>query len=62
MEEKEYEAPIVISEVDGKIHISYDQVAVDIPAEGPPPSSIPALARRIFEAFRCDHPAPRSAE
>jgi hypothetical protein len=62
MEEKEYEPPIVISEMDGKIHISYDQVVVDIPADGPPANSVPPLARRIFEAFRCDHPAPRSAE
>lgn len=62
MEDKEYEPPIVVSEADGKIHISYDHVAVDIPSTGPVPREVPPLARRIFEAFKCDHPGPLRAE
>lgn len=62
MEDKEYDPPIVVSQVNGKIQIAYDQVSVDIPAEGPVPASAPPLARRIFEAFRCDHPARLRAE
>lgn len=54
VEEKEYEPPIVISEADGQIHISYDQVKVDIPEEGPVPSGTPPLARRVFKALVSD--------
>lgn len=54
MEKKEYVPPITVSGSDGKIHISYDQVEVDIPARGPVPSGTPPLARRVFEAFTCD--------
>jgi hypothetical protein len=62
MEKKEYTPPITVSGSEGKIHISYDQVEVDIPARGPVPGDTPALARRIFEAFTCDLPGSLRAE
>lgn len=62
MEKKEFPPPIMISECEGKIHISYDQVSVDIPTDGPVPGGTPALARRIFEAFTSDLPGHLRAE
>lgn len=62
MEDKEYDPPITVSQVDGKIQIAYDQVTVKIPPDGPVPSEVPPLARRIFEAFKCDHPGLLRAE
>lgn len=62
MEKKEYDPPIVITGGEGKIHISYDQIEVDIPRSGPVPVGTPPLARRIFEAFTCDLPGRLRAE
>lgn len=62
MEKKEYDPPILISETQGKIRISCDQVQVDIPKEGPVPSDAPPMFRRIFEAFTGDLPRPLRAE
>lgn len=44
--------PVLVSEADGVVKISYDHVRVDIPFEGPVPEAIPALARRVFEAMK----------
>lgn len=62
MEKKEFPAPIVISEIEGKIHIVYDQIEVDIPPAGPIPTDTPPLARRIFESFVRDLPSHLRAE
>lgn len=62
MEKKEFPPPIVISECEGKIHISYDQISVDIHPDGPVPGGTPPLARRIFEVFISDLPQHLRAE
>jgi hypothetical protein len=51
---KKYLPPISICEAEGKIQISYDEVTVDIPPNGPLPEGTPPLACRIFKAFMCD--------
>lgn len=62
MEDKEYEPPIIISGVDGKIRIAYDEVEVNLPKAGPLPADTPPLACRIFEAFMGDLPGHLRAE
>lgn len=62
MEKDEYLPPIMISEVEGKIQISYDQVSVDIPAGGPVPRDAPPMVCRIFRAFTADLPGDLRAE
>jgi hypothetical protein len=62
MEKDDYLPPITISEVDGKIQISYDQVSVDIPAGGPVPRNAPPMVCRIFHAFMADLPRDLRAE
>lgn len=62
MEKKDFPPPIMISECEGKIHISYGQVSVDIPAVGPVPLETPPLARRVFEVFARDLPDHLRAE
>ncbi|AXH66212.1 hypothetical protein SEA_SATIS_51 [Streptomyces phage Satis] len=62
MEKDEYLPPIMIAEVEGKIQISYDEVCVGIPAEGPVPRDAPPLVCRIFRAFMADLPRDLRAE
>lgn len=54
MEDREYEAPILVSRSGGMLHVAYDEVSVDFPADGPAPAGAPPLACRIFEAYRHD--------
>lgn len=62
MEKKEYEPPIMVTDRDGQITISYDQTEVSIPQDGPVPSGTPPLACRIFNALKCDLPRRLRAE
>lgn len=63
MENKnKYPPPIIVTEGEGKIHISYDQVEVDFPEEGPAPEDAPPLACRIFKALMSDLPGRLRAE
>lgn len=52
MGSKSYLSPVFVTEADGVVSICYDQVEVGIPAEGPVPEEVPALARRVFEAVK----------
>lgn len=54
MEDSEYLAPIMVTESDGRLHITYDQIDLDFPSTGPVPEGAPPLACRIFEVFRHD--------
>ncbi|MCP9209724.1 hypothetical protein [Streptomyces cucumeris] len=54
MENKEYAPPITISKLGELIQVAYDQVSVSFPPDGPIPEGAPALACRIFEAYRRD--------
>ncbi|MFE0472524.1 hypothetical protein ACFW2V_13010 [Streptomyces sp. NPDC058947] len=55
MGDKIYPNPVRVTESDGVVRISYDQVAVDIPAAGPVPEGVPPLACRVFEAVQDLH-------
>jgi hypothetical protein len=52
MGDKDYPNPVLVTESDGVVKISYDHVMVDIPATGPVPTDTPALACRVFEAVK----------
>lgn len=52
MKDRDYQPPILVTESGGMVSISYDQVAVRIPPEGPVPEDAPALACRIFEVMK----------
>lgn len=54
MEDQEYVPPILVSRSGGILHVAYDSVSVDFPADGPAPEDAPPLACRIFEAFGHD--------
>lgn len=54
MKNADYLAPVLVTESDGRLHISYDQIDIDFPSGGPLPEGAPALACRIFEVFRHD--------
>ena len=61
MGDKDYPEPVLVTECDGVVSISYDAVEVGIPAEGPVPDGVPDLACRVFEAVK-DLQRPLRAE
>lgn len=52
MGEKDYPEPVTVTESNGVLRISYDQVTVNIPSNGPVPEDAPVLACRVFEAIK----------